>query len=214
MKLFKGTKVLDEIVSNPVFITVGVAAILWIGIFLGLYWRESPPYRGVRSSSAAYSYQRYPSPFFRKPFGSLAQEIVYQHPYDIFVYKICEDYEVDPELVRAIIWTESNYRADATNGAGTCFGLMQINKNAHKNRMTRLGVSDLSDPRGNILVGVDLLSQLFSERDDLNWVLSAYNAGYAVANRNYRLRAVGPYSRLVQERYQFLKNGGEIDGIS
>lgn len=214
MKVTNVNRVLDKLVSNYIFIAVEVAAIILISIFLGLHWRESPLCKGVRPSPPVYSRQWHLSPFFRKPFGSLPQEIVYQHPYDIFVYEICEDYGIDPELVRAIIWTESNYKADATNGSGTCFGLMQINKNVHKNRMTRLGVSNLSDPRGNILVGVDLLSQLFSERDNLNWVLSAYNAGYAVANRNYKLGVIGPYSRLVQERYQFLKNGGEINGIS
>lgn len=215
MKLSKFGATLDKITNDPIFVAAGVALILWFFIGFGIYLREPLSYQGIRPvNPPAYSKQVPQSPFFRKPFGVSRQEIEYQHPYDIFVYEICGEYGLDPDLVRAIIWTESNYKADAVNYNGTCFGLMQISKKSHRDRMARLGVSDLTDPSSNILVGVDLLSYLFQERDDLNWVLAAYNAGYKVANYNYNHGIVGPYSKLVMSRYDFLKNGGEIDGVS
>lgn len=215
MKLSKHMTILDKITDNPIFVVAEVTLILWSSIGLGIYLREPLSYKGIRSIGlSAYSKYVYQSSFFHKPFGQVLQEIKYQHPYDIFVYEICSEYDLDPDLVRAIIWTESNYKADALNYNGTCVGLMQISKRSHRDRMARLGVSDLTDPRSNILVGVDLLSYLFHERDDLNWVLAAYNAGYKTANYNYENGIIGPYSRLVMHRYKFLKDGGEIDGLS
>lgn len=215
MKLSKLNTILEKIVSIPIFLVIEVTLILWFSIFLGLYLREPLSYKGIHKANLpAYSKQAYQHHFFRKPFGLPPQEIEYQHPYDIFVHEICSEYGLDPDLVRAIIWTESNYKADAVNYNGTCFGLMQISEKSHRDRMARLGVSDLTDPRSNILVGVDLLSYLFHERNNLNWVLAAYNAGYKTANYNYENGIIGPYSKLVMSRYKFLKDGGEIDGLS
>lgn len=73
----------------------------------------------------------------------------------------------------AIIERESGGRADAVNG--DCKGLMQINEKWHTDRMERLGVTDLYDPYGNILVGVDYLAELAAEYDDLYTVLMIYN---------------------------------------
>ena len=58
----------------------------------------------------------------------------------------------------AIVEAESSGKADARNGG--CIGLMQVYEKYHKDRMKRLGVTDLYDPYSNILVGTDILMEL------------------------------------------------------
>lgn len=103
------------------------------------------------------------------------------------VYQMCEEivkpYHISPEFVQAICWAESRYMADADNG--TCKGMMQINPKYHKERMERLGVTDLYDPYSNILVGTDYIAELFEETDDDYLVLMQYNMGNAKANQLY-----------------------------
>lgn len=82
-------------------------------------------------------------------------------------------YNICPELIMAIIETESSGRVDAVNG--DCSGLMQISLKWHRDRMERLGVSDIFDLRGNILVGCDYLSELFEEYGDVGTVLMVYH---------------------------------------
>ena len=84
-------------------------------------------------------------------------------------------YEVSPHLILAMVWTES--RCDPTaKGRDGDTGLMQVIPKWHKERMARLGVTDLSDPLQNLTVGVDYLVDLGAHgitRD----ALAAYNGG-------------------------------------
>ena len=81
----------------------------------------------------------------------------------------------------AIIEQESSGQADAVNGDYK--GLMQISEHWHKDRMERLGVTDLYDPYSNILVGVDYLAELACECDDLYTVLMIYSGTADVIKR-------------------------------
>lgn len=85
----------------------------------------------------------------------------------------CEQKDICPELVQAIIETESNWDPDARNG--DCVGLMQISEYWHQDRMERLGVTDLTDPYDNILLGIDYLQELFRRYEDPAMVLMIYN---------------------------------------
>lgn len=82
-------------------------------------------------------------------------------------------YNICPEFIMAIIESESSGNQYAVNGG--CKGLMQIYEKYHKDRMERLGVTDIFDIRGNILVGVDYLSELFGKYEDPAMVLMVYN---------------------------------------
>lgn len=84
-----------------------------------------------------------------------------------------KQYNICPELLMAIIERESSGDANAVNGS--CKGLMQISEKWHCNRMEQLGVSDIFDIRGNILVGCDYLSELFNEYEDISVVLMIYH---------------------------------------
>lgn len=87
--------------------------------------------------------------------------------------EIGRQYAICPELLEAIMESESSGNPRAQNG--NCKGLMQINVNYHKNRMSRLGVSDIYDERGNILLAADYLAELFREHGDVGTVLMLYN---------------------------------------
>ena len=107
-----------------------------------------------------------------------------------------EEYGICPELLMAIIEQESSGQAYAENGS--CKGLMQVSEKWHKDRMKRLGVTDIFD--GNVLVGTDYLAELFAENDDLYWVLMAYNGGIDYANRMYEAEKYSRYAVSIANR--------------
>lgn len=88
------------------------------------------------------------------------------------IEKISADYGVSPELIEAMIETESMGRSDVSNGS--CVGLMQVSTRYHSKRAKNLGV-DLYSDAGNIRTGVDLLIELSEDDDDLYYVLARYN---------------------------------------
>lgn len=82
-------------------------------------------------------------------------------------------YNVDPNLVRAIIKIESDFNPEAVSKKGA-LGLMQLMPSTAK----ILGVKDPLDIEQNIRGGVNYLSRLIRRwPDDLKKVLAAYNAG-------------------------------------
>lgn len=105
-------------------------------------------------------------------------------PADIeeFCIKYGKENGIAPELLEAIIWKESRFQPGVVNAAGTCHGLMQISKGSHRNRMDRLGVTDLYDPEGNIAVGTDYLRELFEANEDVATVLELYNGDGVAAS--------------------------------
>lgn len=90
-----------------------------------------------------------------------------------YIEIVCEDKHICPELVESIIEAESSWNPKAQNG--DCIGLMQVSGSWHKDRMARLGVTDLTEPYDNILVGVDYLSELFERYEDAGAVLMKWN---------------------------------------
>lgn len=111
-------------------------------------------------------------------FGTEAASMETQIPKEYVSY--CEEigmkYHVSPELLEAIIEHESRGIPTVGNSVG-CYGLMGISAYWNADRMERLGVSDLHDPYSNILVGTDLLVEIFEEREDPYEVLRYYG-GY------------------------------------
>lgn len=100
----------------------------------------------------------------------------------------------------AMIEQESSGRADIVNSAGDT-GLLQVNPKWHKERMERLGVSDLTDPYSNILVAADYLAELFSENDgDIYLVLMKYNMRHETAEDMFYAGKFSDYSVMVEHR--------------
>ena len=103
-----------------------------------------------------------------------------------YTRKICEKYgNVDETLVYALIKQESNFRVKALGDNGKSKGLMQIQEIWHKERMKKLGVDSLMTAKGNIRVGIDILSEKIDKYNDLGKALTAYNAGDGGAYKYY-----------------------------
>ena len=97
----------------------------------------------------------------------------------------CEEiglkYGLSPELLIAVIEKESSGQPQVYNK--NCKGLMQINEPYHRDRMEKLGVTNIYDPYGNILLGADYLQQLFVMYQDPGTVLMVYNGSSKAVKR-------------------------------
>ncbi|MEA4862925.1 MAG: lytic transglycosylase domain-containing protein [Victivallaceae bacterium] len=109
-----------------------------------------------------------------------------------FIKKAAAQYGVDPDLIRAVIWTESHFDPDKVGGAGE-IGLMQILPSgaaaeyARLNHRQALSADELFDPATNIEVGTWFLKQgldrYADRKDGLILAICFYNAGDSRARR-------------------------------
>ena len=124
-----------------------------------------------------------------------------------YTRKICEEYgNVDETLVYALIKQESNFRVKALGDNGKSKGLMQIQEIWHKKRMKKLGVDSLMTAKGNIRVGIDILSEKIDKYDDLGKALTAYNAGDAGEYKYYFSKGIyanGYAKKIIKNKDKF-----------
>lgn len=125
--------------------------------------------------------------------------------------EIGEAYCVSPALIEAMCYEESRFTPNIINKSGKNYGLMQINPNFNTDRMKRLGVTkeDLLTVRGNILVGTDLLAELFETYEDVGEVLLIYG-GFSQAKKDaYHTKGVLPayITRLLERAEKYEKEG-------
>lgn len=129
-----------------------------------------------------------------------------------YIYEICQDYpNVDPLIIEAQVFEESRYISSVVGGGGAWLGLMQISPKWHRDRMERLGVTDLFDPYSNLLVGIDYMSELIDIYHDKVLALMVYN-GSASAYSKWENGQISSYAQNVMNNVYILKNGGELNG--
>ncbi len=93
--------------------------------------------------------------------------------FEEIISQAADQYSLDPDLIKAIIHTESGGIPDIRSPKGA-IGLMQLMPDT----VSSLAVLDLSDPSTNIWAGTRYLSQLLKKfKGDLVLALAAYNAG-------------------------------------
>ena len=93
---------------------------------------------------------------------------------------------VPPELIAAIIKTESHGVADAWSSDGAHYGLGQISQDIANRYAGGQGYGTGSDYNQNIMAVGGYLADLYQQYGNLNQTISAYNAGHATdANIGY-----------------------------
>ena len=99
--------------------------------------------------------------------------------YTPLIEKACTKYNVDPNLVKAVIQVESAYNSQARSHAGAV-GLMQLMPGTAE----RFGVKQIYDPNENVHGGVQYLKFLLTLfNNDLPLAVAAYNAGEGAVQR-------------------------------
>lgn len=105
--------------------------------------------------------------------------------FDGLIREASERFDLDPDLIRAVIEVESDFRPAARSRVGA-LGLMQLMPDTAKS----LGVRNRLDPRENILGGARYLRRLIDRFSRLSLALAAYNAGPGTVEK---YRAIPPY---------------------
>lgn len=117
-------------------------------------------------------------------------ELLYPLDYKDSIKKYAAERNLRPNLVAAVIYTESRFHKDSVSGAGAV-GLMQIMPGTASSIAQEVGepMGNLRDPDTNIKYGTWYLRGLIDKfNGDTNLALAAYNAG---VNRAHQYQEQG-----------------------
>lgn len=112
-------------------------------------------------------------------------------------YEYGEMYDICPELLMAMIESESSGNPNAENG--DCKGLMQISERWHTVRMAEIGADDIWSETDNIHIGANYLHELFNRYEDVALVLMVYN-GESDAVEKAENGYISDYARKILDR--------------
>jgi len=109
------------------------------------------------------------------------ERLWYPLRYEQIVRGHARNYDLDPDLLAAVIYQESKFEADARSSSGA-IGLMQLLPDTAKGIALHTGgtafrVKNLYDPEINVRYGAWYLSHLLQKYGDERTALAAYNAG-------------------------------------
>jgi len=112
---------------------------------------------------------------------TFALTVIYPLGYREEIVEYSEKQDIDPFLVASIIRTESNFYNEAVSKK-EAKGLMQITPTTAEwisNEINEVNFTedDLFDPKTNIKFGTWYLNRIGTNYDDLDIILSCYNAG-------------------------------------
>lgn len=160
------------------------------------------------------------------------------HRYDTLIRDVAKKHELDPMLVKAVVWRESRFQPGKVGGHGER-GLMQVTEVAAADwvaaeKIETFVPTDLFDPRTNLEVGTWYLQRArhrWKKQDEMNpeaFALAEYNAGRSRVNQwvddtNLGKRATADdlrdnisfpgtrnYVRTILDRYEFYKTRGKM----
>lgn len=160
---------------------------------------------GAEPYESGFKYYEIPEAYVRT--GGCFPEAV-----QIYLWSLCQEYDINYYVVVAQIERESGYKWNATGDSGKSKGYMQIQERLHKDRMAEESVTDLYDPYGNIRVGLNLLRELKEKSNgDYHYMLMSYNMGEGGCKKRNREGVYSTaYSRGVLQRAQEIEQ--EIQG--
>ncbi|MEM6295994.1 MAG: lytic transglycosylase domain-containing protein [Myxococcota bacterium] len=158
----------QRLVRAALGVTLGLAA--GCGSF---QFGKHPSLPGAGGGASTYNPDTGPTPSFS---GTERERIALAQPWvDAAAY----DYELEPQLINAVIWVESRFNPKATSPAGAQ-GMMQLMPPTAKELAQKLGKRRPSsyDPEFNITAGSLYLRKMLNKYDgDVELALAAYNAG-------------------------------------
>jgi peptidoglycan lytic transglycosylase len=139
------------------------------------------------------------------------QRVRYPLRYDEIVAAHARNYDLDPALLAAVIYTESRFDASARSGAGAV-GLMQLLPSTARGIAIRTGgagfvESDLLVPELNVRYGSWYLRNLLRRYGDERTALAAYHAGQGNVDE-WRAAGVGiqfPETRSYVDKVERIK---------
>jgi soluble lytic murein transglycosylase len=159
--------------------------------------------------------------------------------FDSLIVKVAREYNLDPRLIKAVVWRESRFQADMTGRNGER-GLMQVSEIAARDWAAAKGVRDLHPeqlltPEINLEIGTWYLSKAVqrwnSEDNAVPFALAEYNAGKSRVDRWVRTAlqkkkgqpvtaetfqnsidfpSTARYVRAILARYDFYKRRGPL----
>jgi soluble lytic murein transglycosylase len=152
--------------------------------------------------------------------------------YDKLISPVAAEHQIDPMLVKAVVWRESRFDHQKVGNAGER-GLMQVspkaaNEWARENKITDFKLDQLFDPKTNLEAGSWYLRRAIdhwqNESDPLPFALAEYNAGASRAQRwvgangetateflgHIDFPATRNYVKSILERYAFYKRRGRM----
>lgn len=115
------------------------------------------------------------------------QRAAYPRRYSAYVEQYAAQYQVDEDLIYAVIRTESGFQPEAVSQSDAK-GLMQITPDTFdwisaKLSYTQYQHDDLFEPEVAIEYGTFFLSYLLEEFQDTGTALAAYHAGRGITNQ-------------------------------
>jgi len=159
--------------------------------------------------------------------------------FDPLIVKVAREYDLDPRLIKAVVWRESRFQADMTGRNGER-GLMQVSEVAARDWALAKGIRDLRPdqiltPEMNLEIGTWYLSKAVqrwnSEDNAVPFALAEYNAGKSRVDRWVRTASrkrkglpvtaetfqdsidfpsTARYVRTILARYDFYKRRGPL----
>lgn len=108
---------------------------------------------------------------------TIPQDTYINDEYVKIIEDICKDYkDVKPELVKALVETESGGQVYATSRHGAV-GLCQLIPEYFYAECEKYGFNSMYNPEANIFLCVNYLQQLFNDYEDPVEVLMVYRGG-------------------------------------
>lgn len=95
----------------------------------------------------------------------------------LLIKNIAENFNIDFELILAIIKTESDFQPDLIGDYGNSYGLMQIQPRYWSSFYNEYNCTDWFSIKDNVTVGCAILQYLYNSYSSTDKVLNAYNTG-------------------------------------
>ena len=157
------------------------------------------------------------------------------HQFDDLIRTVAAEHQLDPMLVKAVVWRESRFDPQKFGSAGER-GLMQVSERAaqewaRENQVENFRADDLLDAKTNLEAGTWYLHRAFQhwehQKKPAVFALAEYNAGASRAQRWAGNDATAPmserafrsnidfpgtrnYVASVLERYEFYRKRGRM----